>query len=366
MKIFYLSDACFADCEINLLKALGNDNEIIYAVVLHKNDSNYTVEELQIAFKDSRVVLRQIKLKYRLRDPRQIFTYYKLIKFILKNKADVVYVNNWGDLYLNFIASFFLKGRNTIIGIHDAIYHSGAKLAFIFNFSNKVFFRKFNTILTFSKSQAALLKSRYPKKSILTIPLALKDFGPKVKRAKDDGIIRFLFFGYILPYKGLDTLLKATNQLSTKYKNFKLIIAGRCPEWEELYEPLVKNQNYIEKEIRFIENKEIPYFFSNANYLLLPYNDVTQSGPLMIAYNYDLPVIASDINGFKEFIQNSGTGYLFEVGDELSLYNLLEDAVLRNRAEYDILVQNIFELKSNDLSFDVTLRKYREMFNMFT
>lgn len=37
---------------------------------------------------------------------------------------------------------------------------------------------------------------------------------------------------------------------------------------------------------------------------MLPYQDVAQSGPHMIAYNYNLPVIASDINGFVERVED--------------------------------------------------------------
>jgi glycosyltransferase involved in cell wall biosynthesis len=364
MKIFYLSDTCFSDCEINLLKALGNDNEITYAVISHKFDNSYTREDLIKAFENSNVTLNFIKLQYRLRDPRQIFRYFKLINFILEQNADIVYINNWGDVYFNSLASTFLKKKNTIIGIHDVIYHSGSNLSSVFNFSNRIFYRKFDTFLTFSKSQASILKATVPQKRVVTIPLALKDFGTKPHDVQNDGIVRFLFFGNILPYKGLKFLIKATNALSKKYNNFKLIIAGKADNWEKSYGHLVKDQDYIETKIRFIANEEIPHLFANAHYLVLPYKDVTQSGPLMVAYNYDVPAIATNIDGFKEFIENSVSGYLFNRGDELELQNILESAILRSEAEYNELVQNVVKIKENELSFNVTLRKYREMFNL--
>ena len=52
---------------------------------------------------------------------------------------------------------------------------------------------------------------------------------------------------------------------------------------------------------------------------MLPYQDVAQSGPHMIAYNYNLPVIASDIDGFAERVEDGVNGFLFRVNDKESL-----------------------------------------------
>ena len=43
---------------------------------------------------------------------------------------------------------------------------------------------------------------------------------------------------------------------------------------------------------------------------MLPYQDVAQSGPHMIAYNYNLPVIASDIEGFAERVEDGENSFL--------------------------------------------------------
>ena len=60
-----------------------------------------------------------------------------------------------------------------------------------------------------------------------------------------------------------------------------------------------------------IDDCEVAEFFAKHDFLMLPYQDVAQSGPHMIAYYYNLPVIASDIEGFNERVVDVVFGFLF-------------------------------------------------------
>ena len=57
-----------------------------------------------------------------------------------------------------------------------------------------------------------------------------------------------------------------------------------------------------------MKNDEIILYFQEADYLVLPYDESTQSGPLLIAYNYNIPVIASDIELFKTMVCDKQNG----------------------------------------------------------
>ena len=86
--------------------------------------------------------------------------------------------------------------------------------------------------------------------------------------------------------------------------------------------------------IKFIDNEDIPNYFIQSDFLILPYEDSTQSGPLLIAYNYNLPIISSDLDYFKEMIANEKTGFIFERGNQDSLENVIERAINMEDSQY--------------------------------
>lgn len=119
-----------------------------------------------------------------------------------------------------------------------------------------------------------------------------------------------LFFGFIRDYKGLDILIEAMKSLDDSYR---LIIAGECYGSFEKYQKQIDENNLSEKiipHIRYIEEKEIPAFFSASDVCILPYRSATQSGIVGIAYHFDLPVIATAVGGLAEMIEGNSTGLI--------------------------------------------------------
>lgn len=129
-----------------------------------------------------------------------------------------------------------------------------------------------------------------------------------------------LFFGQIKKVKGLDILLQAMARLPEEYK---LIIAGR-PHRDDFtfYDKLIdelKISNRVIKLIRFISDDERDYLFKQCDALVLPYRKIFQSGVLLLAMSYGLPVVASDLPANKEVITDGFNGYLFKDGDAADL-----------------------------------------------
>ncbi|RYY09428.1 MAG: glycosyltransferase, partial [Chitinophagaceae bacterium] len=309
MKIYFLSVSTFSDNQFDLLRALAPDADITYGVIFPHVRANFTPGEVSQALAGSGVKMIPFTLRHRFRDPRVIRTYIEIIRSIKKVNPDVIYFTNFDQLYINLLMLMVDK-RKTIIAFHDVQNHSNTRFDYLTNIGKKVLLKNFQQFHTFSKLQEEILLNGYPAKTVFTIPLVLINFGRKPDVIPARAKTVFLFFGNILSYKGLDILLKAVTRLSHSTKNFTLVIAGRSEEWDQLYEPLIGDQSVVEKMIRFIHIDEIPVLFSNADYLVLPYRDTTQSGPLMIAYNYNLPVITSNAPGFHEFVKPGITGYM--------------------------------------------------------
>ncbi len=119
-----------------------------------------------------------------------------------------------------------------------------------------------------------------------------------------------LFFGFIRDYKGLDDLIRTMAHLPEDYV---LVIAGEAYGSFEKYEKLIAatgTRNRLRLFVRYIDDREVPYFFSAAEVCILPYKSATQSGIVQIAFNFDLPVMVTDVGGLAEMVAEGETGLI--------------------------------------------------------
>jgi D-inositol-3-phosphate glycosyltransferase len=77
-------------------------------------------------------------------------------------------------------------------------------------------------------------------------------------------------------------------------------------------------------QTRFIPDEEMELYLKAADVLVLPYNQIFQSGVLFLAYSFGLPVIATDVGSFREEIVEGVTGYLCRPSDAADLARTLE------------------------------------------
>lgn len=127
-----------------------------------------------------------------------------------------------------------------------------------------------------------------------------------------------LFFGAIRSNKGLDIIIKAMPNIMKNIKDVKLLIVGE--PWEDYgkYRKMIEDYNLSDnvwEKLGYIPNGEVSRYFFAADLVVLPYYEITGSGILQIAYAFAKPVIASDIDGFKETIEDGKNGYLVNLGD---------------------------------------------------
>lgn len=144
-----------------------------------------------------------------------------------------------------------------------------------------------------------------------------------------------LFFGQIKEVKGLDVLLQALPPVIAKFPSLKLVIAGKV--WKDdfsKYEKIIRAnrlQENIDLHIRYIPDKDVATFYRSADLVVLPYRRIYQSGVLLMAMSYSIPVLASDLEGMVEIISEGVNGYIFENGniEQLSfkLINILSNPI---------------------------------------
>lgn len=60
----------------------------------------------------------------------------------------------------------------------------------------------------------------------------------------------------------------------------------------------------------FISNERVKYFFSAADLVVQPYRHATQSGVTQVAYQFNVPMIVTDVGGLAEIVPDGKAGYV--------------------------------------------------------
>jgi glycosyltransferase involved in cell wall biosynthesis len=141
-----------------------------------------------------------------------------------------------------------------------------------------------------------------------------------------------LFFGRIVPYKGIEYLLDAFRLLvASNGAKYRLIIAGEPKKGAEEYLHAIEQsveKNFDKRQVilkmEFIPDREMELYFKAADVLALPYKEIFQSGILYLAYSFGLPVVATDVGSFRDEIAEGNTGFLCQPDDAAELAKAIE------------------------------------------
>lgn len=124
-----------------------------------------------------------------------------------------------------------------------------------------------------------------------------------------------IFYGVNRRNKGGDILIDAVKQLPEEYrKSVRVVMAGKTSEGylKELQEK-AKGID-IEFKPTYIPDQELYQMIDDADYIALPYREISQSGVLLLALYFRKPLLISDLPSFKETLNGFKPEMFFENG----------------------------------------------------
>lgn len=184
---------------------------------------------------------------------------------------------------------------------------NSARCIFFQNENNKSFFEKTlklnNKMILLPGSGVNLLEYKF------------------IKYPQQEKTLNFLFIGRIMKDKGILDLLKAAKKIKNKYDSVKFIIIGDC---EEEYFSLLKYYE-IEGIINYYPFQEnIKQYIEKSHCTILPSYHEGMSNVLLESAACGRPIIATNISGCKEIIDDNENGFLCNPNDVASLYLAIE------------------------------------------
>ena len=364
-KIIWITPDGFLDTDLNydvmsgLLKCYDIHWLVYFPLKSRFNESDFK----SLMEQNRNLTVDFFYSKTRERNPMKILEYLEISKIVKKEKADVVYLNMGPVSPWQIPLFYMLPSRKTIVTAHQGRVHEGMGHYRYYNFLRGIYYGRFKNVNMFSKSQAELFKAEYPKSRIFQFFLGLKNFGKPTNKRPESGDIRFLSFGTINNAKNIDLLIDAACLLYERgVRGFIVSINGVCKDWSR-YQKQIKYPEIFETNIRMIDNSEIPNLFNGSHYLVQPYRVVSQSGPTKIAFQYNTPILCSNLPGFTDQVIEGVNGYAFKKGSVEDLADKMKMLIENHTMDYHVLLEKEKDYTEKNYSNEVLVEKYTNMFN---
>jgi glycosyltransferase involved in cell wall biosynthesis len=176
----------------------------------------------------------------------------------------------------------------------------------------------------------------------------------------DAGTKNIIFIGRLSEQKGVDTLLNIIEKIGRMEdlsEKMRLNIFGSGDaKYETELKKLSKKFTFI-RYFGHVENKYMPHILSQQDLMIAPYKWETLPYSILEAQGIGLPLVAFDIPGPSDIIENGKTGFLAKNEDEF--FEKVRDII---NGEISFNKSAIFQNIENKFAPE---KIYSELINMF-
>lgn len=233
-----------------------------------------------------------------------------LLDLAQARKAQVV-INLMPHVWTPLVAPALKRsGLSYVTVVHDAVAHPGDVTGWLNTWLLRDA-RCADTVITLSRAVAERLIGAGRVRSERIVPLFHPDlnFGGALvnRQLHSDRPLRILFFGRILPYKGLPLLLDAVEMLRAEGVSCELGVYGSgslTPHRDRLERLGAKVDN------RWVPDDVVPRVLAQYDIMACSHIEASQSGVAAAAFASAMPVVALPVGGLTEQVITEKTGVL--------------------------------------------------------
>lgn len=359
MRILYISDPFMADCDFPLVRAFQHKGvDVTYLIRLAPFSLNTSLFDIKKQVKKTGIYpatiyselrayekymdMSKVFVSNRITSTRYSWSYIKearlLKRFIKERGYDAICAVNFLDLHKK---NLYNLGDPWITIVHDPIPHSGGGDRRKKDEARKLLLALSEGVVILNENQKDAFCEKYdvPPSKVLVNRLSIydiiRDYAPNdVKRSP----YNVLFFGRIQSYKGIEYLCEAMQKVREVVPQASLTIAGSGDIYFDIG-PYMR-QGFINLYNHHVPMKELAILLSQCALCVCPYTDATQSGVIMTAFSLDVPVVASNVGGLGEMIEDGKNGLLVPPKDSQALAKAII-SLLKNQERISQMSANI-------------------------
>ena len=276
----------------------------------------------------------------------------QLRAYISSRRIDIVF-NTMDFLWGSAVAPVIGRaGALYLLAVHDAQRHPGEDGPLRrWLLARDIGLADGAVTLTAAVGEQLVKLQDFPRERVWTAPLGVF-LGNGSGAARDlprGRPIRLLFFGRILPYKGLDTILAALPLIRAARPDIELEIWGSgdiAP-----YRAVLEQTQGVRLEHRWLEEQDIPAIFERTDICVLPYREASQSAVTASALAVGMPVITTPLPSLVEQIGAGRAGVVAADFSPAAFARAVIDLVAKP-AEYRRLSEEAVAFSRSTLSWE--------------
>lgn len=378
MKILFYSNPFFADCDFPLVKALQEaGHDVTYLIALAPYSLKSTLFEINEQLPVNAIIAAtrypELMVYKNYMDMRKVYIVnrtvkqdvslqslamtLKVVQFIKNGRFDVVHTDCMLSMWNLLLYKFF--GKKMVLTIHDPFPHTGEVTARkMFNYKMAMHNVRGFVLLNNKQKNAFCNTYKINPSQILINRLGVYDNITAFIKNNTVAIPKHnvLFFGRISPYKGIEFLCQAMMRVKKQVPDATLTIAGSG----KIYFDITPYQDleWVKIINRYVGMEELARLLKDCAFTVCPYTDATQSGVIMTSYSLCKPVVASNVGGLSEMVEEGKTGLLVPPKDVDSLANSII-TLLKDDEKREYMADNIRnDYFVGDKSWKIIANKY--------
>lgn len=177
---------------------------------------------------------------------------------------------------------------------------------------------------------------------------------------------RVLAFGKWGTYKRLEPLIEAFEIVAGQIQDVELIVAGADhPKAKGYLQSVAETcQNPNIRFVGYVPEEKVGELFQSSSVVVMPYtSSAGSSGVAHLACAYGVPIVASDIEDFRQLVEEEGLALeLFQTGNTQSMAQRLIDLLESPEQQEDMGIQNFYAAMR--MSMPEIIRQYVQTFQM--
>jgi glycosyltransferase involved in cell wall biosynthesis len=201
-------------------------------------------------------------------------------------------------------------------------------------------------VVVHSKSDIDMVRRFYP--SFRRLPFCVVFPGP-LEHAGHSGLapanelrgeedtVRFLFFGLIRPYKGIDELAEAFSSLIRDGERAHLTVAGEV--WADV-EPALRTirdtgENNHDIILGYVPDDQVRALFEQADVIVAPHRRASASGVINLAMAAGLPLVTTKVPALQEACEDYNGVFFAGVQDPIGLRDAMKRSMTKVGVRFD-------------------------------